>query len=142
MSRQVGTVVGIALLGALVQTTASNSAASRLTGLPESAVRRLSSTLGHGGAQLVTPGRLPAGWSTERLETIGGEAYVAGIHSVFVVGGFVLLLASLAAGLLIRVNKTRVVPLGEASVEAVPNELVSVPISPALSELAVTVAQA
>jgi EmrB/QacA subfamily drug resistance transporter len=141
MSRQVGTVVGIALLGALVQTTASNSAASRLTGLPETVARRLSATLGHGGAQLVTPGKLPGGWSAQRLETIGSEAYVAGIHSAFLVGGFVLLLASLAAGLLIRVNKTRVASVTEET-ETDPNELVTVHVSSASGELAAVVGQA
>jgi hypothetical protein len=140
MSRQVGTVVGIALLGALVQTTASNSAADQLRGLPRSTAERLASTLGHGGAQLVTPGRLPAGWSTQRLQAIGGDAYVSGIHSAFAIGGLVLLLASLAAGLLIRVNKTG--PAVEGSLESVSSELTSTLASPAADELVVAAARA
>jgi EmrB/QacA subfamily drug resistance transporter len=135
MSRQVGTVVGIALLGALVQTTASNSAASQLHALPKSVAAGLASTLGHGGAQLVTPGRLPAGWSAQRLQAIGGEAYVTGIHSAFVIGGLVLLLASFAAGLLIRVNKTTAAAV-EASGSA-PGELTSLPVPRGASELVV-----
>jgi len=64
-SRQVGTVVGIALLGALVQTTASNSAASRLTGLPDSVALRLSSTAWarRGG---VADARQASGWLDSR----------------------------------------------------------------------------
>jgi DHA2 family methylenomycin A resistance protein-like MFS transporter len=141
MSRQVGTVVGIALLGALVQTTASTSAATHLTSLPEPVARRLSATLGHGGAQLVSPGQLPRGWTAERLETIGSQAYVAGIHSAFVVGGSVLLLASLAAGVLIRVNKNRLAPGSEMFLEETSNELASAAISVEGGELAATVAQ-
>lgn len=134
MSRQVGTVVGIALLGALVQTTASTSAATHLTSLPASVARRLSATLGHGGAEVVSPGKLPGGWTGQRLETISSQAYVAGIHSAFVVGGSVLLLASLAAGVLIRVNKNRPAPASEMILEENPNELAG--------ELAFVVAEA
>jgi predicted MFS family arabinose efflux permease len=119
MSRQVGTVVGIALLGALVQTRASNSAASKLTGLPGPTAHRLASTLGHGGAQVVTPGRLPTGWTTARLQGIGADAYVAGIHSAFVAGGAVLLFASLAAAVLIRSRRAAAEePAGSAVAEA------------------------
>jgi DHA2 family methylenomycin A resistance protein-like MFS transporter len=141
MSRQVGTVVGIALLGAIVQTTASATAATHLTSLPASIARRLSATLGHGGAQLVSPGELPRGWTTQRLETIGSQAYVTGIHSAFVVGGSVLLLASLAAAVLIRVNKNRVAPGSEMILEECSNGPLSAPGSIEMGELAVTAAQ-
>jgi EmrB/QacA subfamily drug resistance transporter len=140
MSRQVGTVVGIALLGALVQTTASTSAATHLTGLPEPVARRLSATLGHGGAQLVSPGKLPLGWTAQRLEAIGSQAYVTGIHSAFVVGGSVLLLASLAAGVLIRVNKNKLAPGSEMILEATSDALVSAPLSADTVVLATTTA--
>jgi EmrB/QacA subfamily drug resistance transporter len=109
-TRQVGTVVGVALLGALVQTTASSSAISRLSGLPPAIATPLASALGHGGAQLTAPTQLPAGWTQADVARVGGEAYVAGIHSAFIVGGAVLLIAAFAAGLLIRVGRER--PLG------------------------------
>jgi DHA2 family methylenomycin A resistance protein-like MFS transporter len=104
-TRQVGTVVGIALLGALVQTTASANAADRLRGLPKAISTPLASALGHGGAELNVDAHLPTGWTQVAIARIGGEAYVAGIHMAFVVGGVVLLFASLAAALLIRVGR-------------------------------------
>jgi DHA2 family methylenomycin A resistance protein-like MFS transporter len=134
MSRQVGTVVGIALLGALVQTTTSNSAAGRLAGLAAPTARQLAATLGHGGAQLVAPARLPAGWSSARLQAIGGESYVAGIHSAFVVGGLVLLLASLAAGLLIHVGPTTA-SAAERSIEGELDDVAAMPLPPGAGEL-------
>jgi len=113
-TRQVGTVVGVALLGALVQTTASSSAVNRLSGLPQAIAARLASALGHGGAQLTAPTRLPAGWTQADVARVGGEAYVAGIHAAFILGGAVLLIASFAAGVLIRVGRDRPLSATEA----------------------------
>jgi len=58
-----------------------------------------------------------------------------------VVGGSVLLLASLAAGVLIRVNKNRLAPGSEMFLEETSNELASAAISVEGGELAATVAQ-
>jgi predicted MFS family arabinose efflux permease len=106
MSRQLGTVVGIALLGAVVQTTASGDVAKRLSHVPLSVAGPLSSALGHGGAQLSPSTRLPTGWTVAALERAGAAGYVAGIHAAFVLGGMVMLAAGIAAGAFIRIGRS------------------------------------
>ncbi|MCU1493030.1 MAG: drug resistance transporter, EmrB/QacA subfamily [Acidimicrobiaceae bacterium] len=104
-TRQVGTVVGIALLGALVQTQASRSAASALHGLPQAAAGKLAADLSRGGAQVALPSSLPLGLSPARFHAIGADAYVSGIHAAFAVDALVLLAAALVAGALLRTGR-------------------------------------
>jgi EmrB/QacA subfamily drug resistance transporter len=103
-TRQTGIVVGIALLGALVQTRAVTSAASALRSLPlpPGAAHWLAAALGHGGAEAPLPSRLPAGVSAEQLHQVSAAAYIHGIHGAFLVSGFILVAAAVAAALLLR----------------------------------------
>jgi EmrB/QacA subfamily drug resistance transporter len=96
-TRQTGTVIGIALLGALVQTRAVAAAAASLHSLPASVAAPLAALLGHGGPQAPLPATLPAGYSAARLHQIAASAYVTGIHGSYAVGGIVLLVAAAVA---------------------------------------------
>jgi MFS family permease len=101
-TRQTGTVVGIALLGALVQTRAVASAAASLHALPASVAGPLAGLLGHGGPQVPLPAALPAGYSAARLHQIAASAYTDGIHGSYAVGGIVLLAAAAIAAVAFR----------------------------------------
>jgi len=102
-TRQVGTVVGIALLGALVQTRATAAAAARLAALPAPARAHVASLLGHAGAAAGERGT--AGQSGAALHSLAGEAFVFGIHGAFFVGALVLLAAAAVAGVFLRVPR-------------------------------------
>jgi EmrB/QacA subfamily drug resistance transporter len=101
-TRQTGSVIGIALLGALVQARAVASSLRSLHSLAPSAAAPLAAALGHGGPQAPLPARLPAGYTAARLHHIAADAYVAGIHGSFLVSAIVLLVAGAAAALLLH----------------------------------------
>jgi MFS family permease len=101
-TRQTGTVIGIALLGALVQTRAVASASASLRALPASVGGPLAGLLGHGGPQAPLPATLPPGYSAARLHQIAASAYIDGIHGSYAVGGIVLLLAAAVAAVALR----------------------------------------
>jgi MFS family permease len=101
-TRQTGTVIGIALLGALVQTRAVASASASLHALPASVAGPLAGLLGHGGAQAPLPATLPAGYSAARFHQIAASAYIDGIHGSYAVGGIVLLVAAVIAAVAFR----------------------------------------
>jgi MFS family permease len=101
-TRQTGTVIGIALLGALVQTRAVASASASLHALPASVAGPLASLLGHGGPQAPLPAALPAGYSAAQFHQIAASAYIDGIHGSYAVGGIVLLLAAAIAAVALR----------------------------------------
>ena len=101
-TRQTGTVIGIALLGALVQTRAVASASASLHALPASVAGPLAGLLGHGGAQAPLPATLPAGYSAARFHQIAASAYIDGIHGSYAVGGIVLLAAAVIAAVAFR----------------------------------------
>lgn len=121
-TRQTGTVIGIALLGAFVQTRAVGSAASVLRSLPHplpaGAAGSLAAALGHGGAQAPLPTGLPPGISAARLHQVGAAAYIHGVHGAFLVSGFILLAAALAAALLLRPAPPEVAPASRDSAES------------------------
>jgi EmrB/QacA subfamily drug resistance transporter len=114
-TRQAGTVIGIALLGAFVQTRAVSSALHSLRSLPASAAAPLAGTLGHGGAQAPLPTVLPAGVTAGRLHQISQTAYVSGIHGAYLVGGIVLLVAAGVAAVWLRPSRNRAASAEEAS---------------------------
>jgi hypothetical protein len=99
-TRQVGTVVGIALLGALVQTKAAARASGQLIGLPRLISAPISEAIGRGGAQFRFTSSLPVGWTANDITRVAGNAYVEGIRAAFILGGGVLLVAAVAACLL------------------------------------------
>jgi EmrB/QacA subfamily drug resistance transporter len=101
-TRQTGAVIGIALLGALVQGRAVTASLKALHPLTPAIAAPLAASLGHGGPQAALPTSLPAGYSTARLRHIAADAYVAGIHGSFLVGAIVLLVAGATAALLLR----------------------------------------
>jgi MFS family permease len=101
-TRQTGNVIGIALLGALVQTRAVASAAASLSSLPSSVSGPLAGLLGHGGPQAPLPATLPAGYSAARLHQIAASAYIDGIHGSYAVGGIVLLIAAAVTVVMFR----------------------------------------
>jgi hypothetical protein len=101
-TRQTGTVIGIALLGALVQTRAVASASASLHALPASVAEPLAGLLGHGGPQAPLPATLPAGYSAARLHQIAASAYIDGIHGSYAIGGIVLLAAAVVAAVALR----------------------------------------
>jgi MFS family permease len=101
-TRQTGTVIGIALLGALVQTRAVASATASLRSLPAPVAGPLAGLLGHGGPQAPLPATLPAGYSAARLHQIAASAYIDGIHGSYAVSGIVLLAAAVVAAVAFR----------------------------------------
>jgi MFS family permease len=106
-TRQTGNVIGIALLGALVQTrTVAAAAAASLHSLPASVAAPLAGLLGHGGPQAPLPAALPAGYSAARLHQIAASAYVTGIHGSYAVGGIVLLVAAAVAAVAFRPTRS------------------------------------
>jgi MFS family permease len=107
-TRQTGTVIGIALLGALVQTRAVASASASLHPLPASVAGPLAGLLGHGGPQAPLPATLPAGYSAARLHQIAASAYIDGIHGSYAIGGIVLLVAAAVAAAAFRPARSAV----------------------------------
>ena len=101
-TRQTGTVIGIALLGALVQTRAVASASASLRSLPAPVAGPLAGLLGHGGPQAPLPATLPAGYSAARLHQIAASAYIDGIHGSYAIGGIVLLVAAAVTVVMFR----------------------------------------
>jgi len=98
-TRQTGNVVGIALLGALVQARAVAASMTALRALPSPVAVPLAAALGRGGPQAVPPASLPAGFTAARLHQIASLAYVTGIRSSFLISGIVLLAAAVIAAL-------------------------------------------
>ena len=101
-TRQTGNVIGIALLGALVQTRAVAAASASLRSLPAPVAGPLAGLLGHGGPQAPLPATLPAGYSAARLHQIAASAYIDGIHGSYAVGGIVLLAAAAVTAVAFR----------------------------------------
>jgi DHA2 family methylenomycin A resistance protein-like MFS transporter len=101
-TRQVGTVLGIALLGSLVTTRAVAAVNHALVGVASPAADRLAQLLGHGGALSPLPRVLPAGYDAARLHAISAAGFVTGIHLAFRIDAAVLLAASACAAVLLR----------------------------------------
>jgi hypothetical protein len=95
-------VIGIALLGALVQARAVATESASLRSLPASVSGPLAGLLGHGGPQAPLPATLPAGYSAARLHQIAASAYIDGIHGSYAIGGLVLLVAAAVAAVAFR----------------------------------------
>jgi EmrB/QacA subfamily drug resistance transporter len=118
-TRQAGTVIGIALLGAFVQTRAVSSALAALKSLPANVATPLAGALGHGGAQAPLPAVLPPGVTADHLHQISQTAYVSGIHGAYLVGGVVLLVAAGVAAALLRLARKPAAPVMNPSEQPV-----------------------
>lgn len=116
-TRQTGTVIGIALLGALVQTRAVASASASLRSLPAPVAGPLAGLLGHGGPQAPLPPTLPPGYSAARLHQIAASAYIDGIHGSYAIGGIVLLVAAAVTVVMFRPARAAA-PVGSPEVPA------------------------
>jgi len=105
-TRQTGSVVGIAILGATVQARAVASSTAALRFLPSRVAAPLAVALGRGGSQAARPALLPAGLTAARLHQIAGQAYVTGIRSAFFASAIVLLAAAVTAALFLSARRT------------------------------------
>ena len=116
-ARQVGAVLSIALLGAVVATRSHASALASLQALPDAARQAAAAAISRSGAQPIHTGL--ADLSQTQAQHVGAIAYAAGIHSAFLIVAGVLLLAGLIA-----IRWLRIVPETQAhppqTVDAVP----------------------
>jgi DHA2 family methylenomycin A resistance protein-like MFS transporter len=117
-SRQLGSVFGIALLGALVQ----SQFASKLTdnfasaGVPAPLRDTLATIFSSAGAQasrVHLPGRLPIPAGT--LHSVLGQSFTDALHISFFTAGIALLLAGLLAVALLRPKRPAAEPQPEAA---------------------------
>ncbi|HLV99014.1 MAG TPA: MFS transporter [Ktedonobacterales bacterium] len=118
-SRQIGSVFGIALLGALVEHQFSGNLVSNLTGLglPAQMSSKIADTVVSAGAQagkVQLPGTLPIAPGT-LVQTIG-QSFTDALHISFATAGVALLLAGLLSVLLLRQ------PRRQATAEAAPEQ--------------------
>lgn len=103
-SRQIGSVLGIALLGALVETQEASNLASNFIHLQvpariSDALATTIATAGAGAAQLHLSVRLPL--PTSAFHSIIGQSFTDALHPSFVTSGVALLLAALLAAMLL-----------------------------------------
>jgi DHA2 family methylenomycin A resistance protein-like MFS transporter len=98
-ARQVGSVLSIALLGAVVATRMHASALASLAGLGRAQRYAAATAIARSGAQ---PVHVPlAGVSPARAHQVSGAAYVSGIHLVYLIAALALVVgAGLAVGYL------------------------------------------
>ncbi len=104
-SRQIGSVFGIALLGALVEHQFSGNLVTSLTslGVPSQASGQIADAIASAGAQagkVQLPGRLPIG--PETLHLTIAQSFTGALHLSFATAGIALLAAALLAALLLR----------------------------------------
>lgn len=99
-TRQAGVVVGIAVLGALVQSRAASAAQSALAGRGVPGSAALAAALGHGGAQLTATQGILA--SDPLLASVAATSYVTGLTTAFVVQGAIMAICAVLSALLLR----------------------------------------
>jgi EmrB/QacA subfamily drug resistance transporter len=124
-SRQIGSVFGIALLGALVEHQFSSNLLSNLTGLgvPAQISGKIVDTIASAGAQagkVQLSGRLPI--TPEALRLTIGQSFTDALHLSFATAGIALLVAALLSALLLR-KRPSTVPA-----EPVPEQAQGVPV--------------
>jgi EmrB/QacA subfamily drug resistance transporter len=107
-SRQIGSVFGIALLGALVEHQFSGNLVANLTGLgvPGQISQKIADTIASAGAQagkVQLSGRLPIAPGT--LYMTISQSFTDALHLSFAIAGIALLCAGLLCALLLRQRK-------------------------------------
>lgn len=93
--RQLGTVLGVALLGTIIVARLDSSLRSSLAGLgvPPDARERIVEAAGRGSAGVVEAA--PPGVDAGALRQAAAEAFVSGMHASFLTAGAVLLVGAL-----------------------------------------------
>lgn len=101
-SRQVGNVMGVAILGALVTANVAATLGDRLASLGiEPQVREdVADAMAHGGAHLADV--LPLGTEEAAVRHAYGLAFVGGLHNALALSGILLLIACTFVGLVVR----------------------------------------
>ena len=104
-SRQIGSVLGIAVLGAIVQNQEASNFASRLVGLhiPAGASNTIATTIASAGAsagQIHLSDQLPI--PVTALHTVLGQSLTDALHASFVISGVALLCVALLSVALLR----------------------------------------
>ncbi len=126
-SRQIGSVLGIALLGALVEHQFSGNLVSNLTGLglPAQASAKIADAVVSAGAQagkVHLPGALPIAPGA-LLQTIA-QSFTDALHVSFATAGVALLLAGLISVVFLRQ------PRRQAAAEAAPEQAAEIAVVP------------
>jgi EmrB/QacA subfamily drug resistance transporter len=103
-SRQIGSVLGIALLGTLVSSQFTANIASSLTtiGVPDSVSQKIATDIANAGSQankLHFPNTLPI--PTQAVHTLLSQAFTDAIHEAFLVSGVALLCTGILSALLL-----------------------------------------
>ncbi len=101
-SRQVGNVMGVAILGALVTANIAATLGDRLASLGlEPQVREdVADAMAHGGSHLADI--LPVGTEEAAVRHAYGLAFVGGLHNALALSGVLLLIACTFVGLVVR----------------------------------------
>lgn len=104
-SRQIGGVLGIAVLGAIVQNQEASNLASKLGGLhiPAGVRTTIATTIASAGAsarQIHLSEQLPI--PTTALHTVLGQSFTDALHASFVISGVALLCVALLSVALLR----------------------------------------
>ncbi len=108
-SRQIGSVLGVALLGALVTGQFTANIASSLTGVGVSAsvsgkIANAVASAGTQASNIRFPGRLPV--SAQMVHTLLNQSFTDAVHAAFIVSGIALLCAGALSVLLLgRIQK-------------------------------------
>ena len=117
-SRQIGSVFGIALLGALVEHQFSSNLLSNLTslGVPAQISGKIADTIASAGAQagkVQLSGKLPL--TPEALHLAIERSFTDALHLSFAAAGIALLIASLFSAFLLRARPSKVPDKAEAA---------------------------
>lgn len=129
-SRQIGSVLGVALLGALVTSQFTSHIADSLTraGIPASMSDRIAAALASAGTQaskLRFPRRLPI--SAQAVHALLSQSFTDALHGAFIVSGIALLCAGLLSALLLGRVQRPAIAQHEAE-DALLEEVASVPV--------------
>lgn len=119
-SRQIGSVFGIALLGALVEHQFAGNLLSNLTGLgvPAQVSGKIADAIASAGAEagkVHLPGRLPITPGT-LYQTIG-QSFTNALHLSFAIAGFSLLCAGLLAMIFLKQQQRKAIGAPESARE-------------------------
>jgi EmrB/QacA subfamily drug resistance transporter len=102
-TRQLGVVVGVAVLGAIVQSRAVTTARDGLRTARVPNADQIAARLGHGGAQ-VSSGL--AGQRATALQRISSDAYISGLHVAFTISAIVTAGCAVLAAVLLHERRT------------------------------------
>lgn len=105
-------VVGIAVLGTLVQARAAHEALRTLTAARVPNAGHLATTIAHNGAQRLSGARRA---SSDLLNEIGARSYVGGLHLAFGAAAIVMITAGVLAATLLGAPSTPPAQTGDAA---------------------------